>query len=184
MAVAIGQITLVDVLDGEQGLPGVPGAQGPAGTPGYLGLIVSGSTLTLKGYDADGILQASVGYIYIDGNRFAVPEYTLTLTNGGQGYVLFNPSWEAPVRFAKMIVDDSNIVYKDYNTLAVLGYSAYVIGQFYKDQSIYDYKIINAQSTKNFEKSSFMEILSNSDVVSAEINSWASALGSLKYSKK
>ena len=177
MAVAIGQITLVDVLDGEQGLPGVPGAQGPAGIPGYLGLIVSGSTLTLKGYDADGILQASVGYIYIDGYRYAVPEYSLTLSNAGQGYILFNPSWDTPVRFAKMIVDTSTIVYKDYNTLAVIGYSAYVIGQFQREQSIYNYKITNPQSSKNFEKANFMEILSTSDVVSTDINNWASALG-------
>ncbi len=175
MAIAIGQITLVDVLDGEQGLPGVPGAQGPAGTPGFLGLIVSGSTLSLKGYDADGILQASIGYIYIDGSRYAVPEYSLTLTNSGQGYILFNPNWIASVRFAKMFVDDSNIVYKDYNTFAILDSNAYIIGRFNRDSIIYNAEVLNPQTTQSFQISKFMEILNSGDV--NDINRWAAALG-------
>jgi hypothetical protein len=175
MAIAIGQITIIDVLDGVQGPTGPTGPQGPAGTPGFLGLIVSGSTLTLKGYDANGILQASVGYIYIDGNRYTVPQYSLTLTGTGQGYVLFNPNWTARVRFVKMIPDNSGIIYKDYNSLAVLDSSAYVIGQFQRDQVVYGTQILNPQSTEQFHTSHFMEILNSGDI--DDINVWASALG-------
>ena len=174
MAIAIGQITIIDVLDGVQGPTGPTGPQGPAGTPGFLGLIVFGSTLTLKGYDANGILQASVGYIYIDGNRYPVPEYSLALTGSGQGYILFNPNWTAPVRFAKMIVDDSNIVYKDYNTLAILDSNSYVIGRFKRDSTIYDAEILNPQTTQLFQISKFMEILNSGDV--SDIDVWAGAL--------
>ena len=160
---------------GEQGDTGPQGPQGPAGTPGFLGLIVSGSTLSLKGYDANGVLQATVGYIYIDGNRYAVPEYSLTLTGTGQGYILFNSSWTTPVRYAKMTAPTSVVQYKDYNTLAVLDSSAYVIGKFYRDEVINSAQILHPQTTEQFQKSQFMEILSSGDV--NDINVWASALG-------
>ena len=205
MAVAIGQITITDVLDGEQGPQGVQGPQGnqgpqgpqgeqgqtgatgpqgpqgdtgpqgPPGTPGHLGLIVSGSTLTLKGYDADGILQASVGYIYVDGQRYAVPEHTETfVSGGGQGYIIYYPSSET-VQFVKMQPNGNVISYYEYEDGALTGSSGYIIGRFYRDQVIYHAEIVPAQSTATYQQSHFMEILAGDDA--SAIATWSQALG-------
>ena len=165
-------------IKGEQGPQGEAGPQGetgPAGTPGLLGLIVNENTLTLKGYDANGILQASVGYLYVDGQRYTVPEHSESLSGTGQGYILYNPSWDIPVRFAKMEAQSSAVQYQDYNTLYTLNSSAYVIGQFYCNQIISSAQIINPQTIDDFQKSHFMEILADGDI--ADINTWAQALG-------
>ncbi len=156
---------------GAQGPQGIQGIQGPPGTPGYIGLIVSGSTLSLKGYDADGILQASVGYIYVDGQRYTVPEHTETLTNSGQGYILFDGS---TVHFAKMIPDGNAVVYKDFNTLTLIGSSGFIIGKFYRDQTVYNQEILSAQPTATFQQSHFMDILAGDNTT--EIGVWCQAL--------
>ena len=159
---------------GPQGPQGETGPQGPPGTPGHLGLIVSGSTLTLKGYDADGILQASVGYIYVDGYRYAVPEHTETLTESGQGYILYYPFSET-VQFVKMQPNGNVISYYDYEEGTLTGSSGYIIGKFYRDQVIYNAEIILAQSTATYQQSHFMEILAGDDA--SAIATWSQALG-------
>ena len=175
MAVAIGQITITDVLDGEQGPQGPQGDQGPPGTPGLLGLIVSGSTLTLKGYDADGILQASVGYIYVNGQRYSVPEHTETfVSGGGQGYIIYYPSSET-VQFVKMQPNGNVISYYEYEDGSLTGSSGFIIGKFYRDQMIYNAEIVPAQSTAMYQQSHFMKILSGDDA--SAIETWSQALG-------
>ena len=112
---------------------GETGEVGPPGTPGYLGLIVQGTTLTLKGYSPQGELDAPMGYIYIDEQRMSVPEYSHTLTGSGQGYILFDPSSPTPVSYTCMTPTANGIVFKEYNSPhAIINYP-YILGQFLVD---------------------------------------------------
>ncbi len=170
MALAKGQITIIDMLDGEAGDPG------PAGTPGYLGLLVSGTTLSLKGYDADGILQAIEGYIYIDGQRIPIPQYSQDLSgNYGRGYIIFDVPANT-IRFVKLIPTET-VVFKDYSNPGTVVSGTYVIGQFDKSGStIYDTKILTPPQTKDsFIISNFMEIMRAEDWSS--FATWSQAMG-------
>lgn len=123
---------------GTIGPQGPTGPQGPAGTPGHLGLYAVATTLYLKGYDADGILQAGVGYIYPGwGNRIAVPAYSQVLTGSGQGYVLFDDAWTQKVRLARMVPQSGSIAWHDYNSDASLApdvtSTTFVVGMFAAD---------------------------------------------------
>ena len=158
---------------------GETGTAGPSGTPGYLGLLVNGTTLSLKGYTSGGQLEAPEGYIYIDGvNKLTVPQFSLTLTGSGQGYILFDPASSTPVRYAFMTPTANGIVFKEYNTpYAVVSYP-YIIGQFYKEgTSITHAKITSPQTVQDFIISHFMEILNTADTANYTVDTWASALG-------
>jgi len=162
---------------GPQGPQGETGPQGPPGTPGHLGLIVSGSTLTLKGYDADGILQASVGYIYVDGYRYAVPEHNEILSNEveGRGYIIFDAGVNQ-VRFVKLVATGSSVVFKDYNTPVSTVSGDFVLGQFDKtDSSIYNSEIFSPRKKDSFIISNFMEIISRGDWNT--FSQWSDSIG-------
>lgn len=157
---------------------GETGIAGPVGTPGYLGLMVRGTTLSLKGFASNGELEAAEGYIYIEEQRMSVPQYSLTLTGSGQGYILFDPSSSTPVRYTIMTPTANGIVFKEYNSPHVPVSSPYIIGQFYKEGiSISSAKIIPAQTITDFNTSNFMEILKKVNTVDYTIDTWANALG-------
>ena len=160
-------------------LSGVQGEQGPAGTPGFLGLYADGETLHLKGYGADGVLDQSVGYIYVGGERIAVPATSLALTGEGTGYILFNNTWTNKVVFAKIEPQGANVLWRDYNDPSAIPYSTtntFIIGRFFKDvDGISELVIPEPVSPEAFTKSHFMEIMASRDWGS--FNVWAEALG-------
>ena len=156
----------------------ISGLQGPAGTPGFLGLYADGETLHLKGYGADGVLDQSVGYIYAGGERIAVPATSLTLTEEGTGYILFNNTWIDKVVFAKMKPQGNSVDWVAYNNPSATAYSTtntYVIGKFQKDNTvIHDEVIISPVGCKDYTTAHFMEIIATEDWGSFQ--TWAEAL--------
>ncbi|PKL28141.1 MAG: hypothetical protein CVV46_08235 [Spirochaetae bacterium HGW-Spirochaetae-2] len=191
MAISTGEITLIDVHDGEDGAQGIQGpvgpkgdngAQGPAGNPGQLGLYAVGTTLYLKGYAEDGTLTQNYGYAYIGQARITVPEYSQILTGDGQGYVLFNNSWTNKIEIAKLIADGTSSRWVKYENLSITidPLNVYVLGSFFKEStSIHGEKIFTPQTILDFERNHFMEILAEGAKTNdiSDINRWAEANG-------
>jgi hypothetical protein len=158
------------------GIPGTPGQDGEPGIDGkqgQLGLSSNGVTLYLKGFNLDGTLTSTIGYLFIGNTRYTVNEYSQELTNDGQGYVIFDG---INIIFAKMISNSSGSNWVNYNDSTIINSAFWVIGTFYKNgNSIFELEIIQPQSRDNYEKSNFMNILASGDI--DDINTWATANG-------
>lgn len=156
------------------GSKGDPGPRGPAGTPGYIGAYSNEATLYVKGFDADGILQASVGYIYVGSQRITVNEYSQTLTNDGRGYIIFDGT---TIKFAQLIANSSGSNWVVFNaTTTVIDGTFYVLGTFNKSgNSIFNINIFNPIVKQDYEQQYFMDILANGNL--EDVNTWAAASG-------
>ncbi|MBJ2356710.1 tail fiber domain-containing protein [Sphaerochaeta sp. S2] len=158
---------------GPKGDAGEQGPQGPPGNPGELGIYADGTTLHVKGFAEDGTLTAPYAYLYAEGARHEVSAYSETLTNDGQGYVLFDGS---TIHFAKLTANGESKKWVSYNTLEEYSTSMWVIGSFMKNgELIYDIETIPPQRMDQFEIRHFMEILNSGDI--QDINVWAQANG-------
>jgi hypothetical protein len=150
----------------------VTGPPGVNGNPGQLGIYAEGSTLIVKGFAEDGTLTASQGYIYVGDSRITVPAYSQQLTGEGQGYVVWDGT---SVQFAKMQLQSSSIKWLLYNGSTEI-YPSIIIGKFEKVGSdIFSEIIFEPLSVDQYNKSHFMEILSEHDWT--ELEAWADALG-------
>jgi hypothetical protein len=158
---------------GPKGDTGEQGPQGPPGNPGELGIYADGSTLHVKGFAEDGTLTAPYAYLYAEGARHQVNAYSETLTNDGQGYVLFDGS---SIHFAKLTANSESKKWLSYNTLEEYSISMFVIGSFVKNgELISDIEVLPPQRMDQFEIRHFMEILKSGDI--QDINVWALANG-------
>jgi hypothetical protein len=156
-----------------KGDTGEQGPQGPPGNPGELGIYADGTTLHVKGFAEDGTLTAPFAYLYAEGARHQVNAYSETLTNDGQGYVLFDGS---SIHFAKLTANGESKKWVSYNTLEEYSTSMFVIGSFVKNNGIIsDIEVLPPQRMDQFEIRHFMEILKSGDI--QDINVWALANG-------
>jgi len=161
-------------ISGEQGATGPQGPQGPAGTPGYIGAYSNEATLYVKGFDTDGILQASVGYIYVGSQRITVNEYSNDLINEGRGYIIFDGT---TIKFAQLIANNSGSNWVEFDdTSTGIDGSFYVLGTFNKSgNSISNINIFNPIVKQDYEQQYFMDILANGNL--EDVNTWAAASG-------
>ena len=166
---------------GSKGDKGDQGPQGPPGTPGYLGVVRSGNQIIVKGFAADGSFTASVGYMYISGIRFSVPESTVTINE--DGYILLSLNYgnnQGTLNFAYPIphhefesqmkwvscVNGSDIS---------LSQNLFVIGHFKNSEEIiYD----TPKGLSDTIRGDFLSLLDEGASTSdAALNSWAKAMG-------
>lgn len=173
---------------GETGEQGATGPQGPAGTPGFLGVNVSGTTIQVRGFDANGAFTAPTGKIYYRGFCCDVLANSYAPSPTGEGWILVDTTTPSSctVEFRKLQPQSSGgngavMQWVDYNTGTVPSsfLNRCVIGKFSRSAGgVVTAELVDIQSTSELLNNRFMQILATAETsTEVTLNTWAKAMG-------